>query len=231
MMFCGFTLGSAAGGLLAAKLLQSAGWQSVLIIGGVAPMLLIPVVIKMMPESVRFLVLRGAGAQRKSFNLTWTVPGQRIDAQACYPTGRWIGVIMAFLCCDSPGQRGGNHCRIFLTSPLKAKRFNWRMLTLKPDRNAWRLWYFLPSCCARVKSCSFRNARLPAFSKWSKDKGRPTSKEPPSTGSNMTLWPSQRIARFRSTTDPAKNRLTCSWSMMHPCIVSWVFMKHSSESG
>jgi hypothetical protein len=56
MMFCGFTLGSAFGGLIAAQLLASTGWRGVLLIGGILPLLLLPVLCMALPESLRWMV-------------------------------------------------------------------------------------------------------------------------------------------------------------------------------
>ncbi len=58
MMFCGFTVGSALGGLAAAQILSHFGWQGVLLLGGVLPLLLVPLLLWLLPESLRFLVLR-----------------------------------------------------------------------------------------------------------------------------------------------------------------------------
>jgi AAHS family 4-hydroxybenzoate transporter-like MFS transporter len=55
-MFCGFTLGSALGGFAAAALLELYGWHSVLLVGGVLPILLGFVLIVRLPESVRYMV-------------------------------------------------------------------------------------------------------------------------------------------------------------------------------
>jgi AAHS family 4-hydroxybenzoate transporter-like MFS transporter len=60
IMFCGFPLGSTIGGLIAAPLMEAHDWQGVFVLGGVLPILLLPVLIVVMPESVRFLVARGA---------------------------------------------------------------------------------------------------------------------------------------------------------------------------
>lgn len=57
VMFCGFTLGSGLGGVAASQLLPTYGWRSVLILGGVLPLMLVPVMLAAMPESVRYLVL------------------------------------------------------------------------------------------------------------------------------------------------------------------------------
>ncbi|MDB5933217.1 MAG: aromatic acid/H+ symport family transporter [Massilia sp.] len=59
LMFCGFTVGSALGGLIAAQLLPVIGWRGVLCIGGVAPLLLAPLLALALPESLRFLVAKG----------------------------------------------------------------------------------------------------------------------------------------------------------------------------
>lgn len=59
VMFTGFTLGSGLGGFAASWLIPYFGWRSVLLTGGVLPLLLAPVLIASLPESVRFLVLRG----------------------------------------------------------------------------------------------------------------------------------------------------------------------------
>jgi AAHS family 4-hydroxybenzoate transporter-like MFS transporter len=63
-MFCGFTVGSAFGGFAAAGLIANYGWQSVLILGGVLPILLTPIIWIMLPESVRFLVLKNAPSEQ-----------------------------------------------------------------------------------------------------------------------------------------------------------------------
>ncbi len=57
-MFCGFTLGSALGGIVAAHMVPLYGWRSVLLIGGVLPLLVIPLLALLLPESAGFLVLR-----------------------------------------------------------------------------------------------------------------------------------------------------------------------------
>jgi MFS transporter, AAHS family, 4-hydroxybenzoate transporter len=64
IMFCGFSVGAALGGLLAAALIPQFGWRSVFVVGGVVPLLLVPILAQLLPESVRFLVLTGRGPQR-----------------------------------------------------------------------------------------------------------------------------------------------------------------------
>jgi MFS transporter, AAHS family, 4-hydroxybenzoate transporter len=64
VMFCGFSIGAALGGLLAAALIPQFGWRSVFLVGGVAPLLLAPILALRLPESVRFLALTGRAQAR-----------------------------------------------------------------------------------------------------------------------------------------------------------------------
>ncbi|EHC5872703.1 MFS transporter [Salmonella enterica subsp. enterica serovar Eastbourne] len=57
-MFCGFPIGSAFGGFFAAWMIPHFGWRSLLILGGVAPLALAALMIAVLPESVRFLVVK-----------------------------------------------------------------------------------------------------------------------------------------------------------------------------
>lgn len=52
-MFCGFPLGSTLGGFISAPLIQSYGWQSVFLVGGLMPLVLWPVLLFRLPESAR----------------------------------------------------------------------------------------------------------------------------------------------------------------------------------
>lgn len=67
-MFVGFPLGAIFGGVISAQIILAYGWQSVFILGGVTPLLLLPVLYFQLPESVRFLAAcRGPmTARRKS---------------------------------------------------------------------------------------------------------------------------------------------------------------------
>ena len=57
-MFCGFPLGAMLGGLLAARIIPAFGWKSVFLVGGTIPLILIPVLAILLPESIRYLVAR-----------------------------------------------------------------------------------------------------------------------------------------------------------------------------
>jgi MFS transporter, AAHS family, 4-hydroxybenzoate transporter len=64
LMFCGFTLGSALGGLIASQVLPTFGWRVLLVGGGVAPLVLAPILGILLPESVRFMVTTGNAHER-----------------------------------------------------------------------------------------------------------------------------------------------------------------------
>lgn len=63
-MFCGFNLGMAGGGFISAKMIPAYGWHSLLVIGGVLPLLLALVLMVWLPESARFLVVRNRGTDK-----------------------------------------------------------------------------------------------------------------------------------------------------------------------
>jgi AAHS family 4-hydroxybenzoate transporter-like MFS transporter len=64
VMFCGFSAGAALGGLLAAALIAPFGWRAVFVVGGLAPLALVPILALRLPESVRFLALTGEANAR-----------------------------------------------------------------------------------------------------------------------------------------------------------------------
>lgn len=57
-MFCGFNLGMACGGFVSAKMIPVLGWHSLLMLGGILPLVLAVVLLFWLPESARFLVVR-----------------------------------------------------------------------------------------------------------------------------------------------------------------------------
>ncbi len=59
IMFCGFSIGAALGGFLAADLIPRFGWRSVFLVGGIAPLILVPILVWRLPESVRFVAATG----------------------------------------------------------------------------------------------------------------------------------------------------------------------------
>jgi len=64
LMFCGFPLGAAFGGFLAAWMIPNFGWRSVLVLGGGAPLVLGLLMLLLLPESVRHMVAKAYPAER-----------------------------------------------------------------------------------------------------------------------------------------------------------------------
>jgi MFS transporter, AAHS family, 4-hydroxybenzoate transporter len=85
-MFVGFSVGAALGGLIAAALIPAFGWRSIFLIGGIAPLILVPFLALRLPESVRFLALTGQADARVAELLT------RVAPSAGFPAGARFGV-------------------------------------------------------------------------------------------------------------------------------------------
>ena len=77
-MFCGFTIGAAAGGFVAAALIPRFGWQSVFIVGGGVPFLIAIVSVFLLPESIRFLLLKGGQDKRVRGYLSRITPNREL---------------------------------------------------------------------------------------------------------------------------------------------------------
>lgn len=80
---CGFSLGGAAGGFVAAGFIDHHGWQAVFLTGGVAPLLLFPFLMLFLPESLPRLLRDAppyARLQRVTARLLpgWQIPVARI---------------------------------------------------------------------------------------------------------------------------------------------------------
>ena len=74
-MFCGFSLGAAVGGLIAAAMIPALGWRSVFVLGGAVPLLLAIYLAFALPESARFLALQGTDEARVGRVVAWLFPG------------------------------------------------------------------------------------------------------------------------------------------------------------
>lgn len=59
VMFCGFPIGAMIGGFAAAPLISASGWRAVFWLAGILPLVLVPVLFWMLPESIRHLLLHG----------------------------------------------------------------------------------------------------------------------------------------------------------------------------
>lgn len=63
IMFCGFPFGAVVAGILSNRFIPTHGWHFLFIVGGAAPLLLLPVIWTLLPESARFLSLKGRRLQ------------------------------------------------------------------------------------------------------------------------------------------------------------------------
>jgi AAHS family 4-hydroxybenzoate transporter-like MFS transporter len=63
LLWSGFPLGGVMVGLLASRVIDAVGWQSLFYIGGILPLGLSMVLIRALPDSIEFLVVRGAAWQ------------------------------------------------------------------------------------------------------------------------------------------------------------------------
>ena len=61
---CGMAAGGAIGGVFAGNAMQAYGWSIMLTIGGVLPILLVPLLLMWLPESVRFQISRGVSESK-----------------------------------------------------------------------------------------------------------------------------------------------------------------------
>ncbi|VVA46767.1 4-hydroxybenzoate transporter PcaK [Serratia ficaria] len=86
VVFCGFTFGAALGGFAASWIIPQWGWHALLILGGVLPLLSVPLLLARLPESVRFLVSKRASAARIGKIVERLAPGStRADTRYTLP--------------------------------------------------------------------------------------------------------------------------------------------------
>jgi AAHS family 4-hydroxybenzoate transporter-like MFS transporter len=77
-MICGFSLGGAVGGFVAAALIPRFGWESVFIAGGTVPVLIAGTAIFVLPDSIRFLLIKGGEDGRARRYLARMAPEVRL---------------------------------------------------------------------------------------------------------------------------------------------------------
>lgn len=74
IMYCGYTVGGVFAGLVNAYIFQY-GWRTVFYVGGTLPLLLAPVLILALPESLNYLISRGTRGPEIARILTKLAPG------------------------------------------------------------------------------------------------------------------------------------------------------------
>jgi MFS transporter, AAHS family, 4-hydroxybenzoate transporter len=73
-MFAGFSFGSAFAGWTVAALISKYGWQSIFLVGGSIPIVVAILLIAYLPESIRFLVVKGGQKPKVSSYLSRIAP-------------------------------------------------------------------------------------------------------------------------------------------------------------
>ena len=82
--FVGFSIGAAVGGFVAAALVRDHGWQSLFIVGGIVPCGIAVFLITLLPESIRFLLLRGGHQEKVARILSRIAPGIPVESAGTF---------------------------------------------------------------------------------------------------------------------------------------------------
>jgi MFS transporter, AAHS family, 4-hydroxybenzoate transporter len=80
VMYCGYTIGGVFSGLVYAYVARM-GWRSVFFVGGALPLLLTPVLILALPESLNYLIAKATRGAEIARVLAKITPGSRYSAE------------------------------------------------------------------------------------------------------------------------------------------------------
>ena len=64
VMFCGFPVGASIAGFVTVPILNAFSWRGVFLLAGAMPLILVPVLAALLPESIRHLVIHGGDNRR-----------------------------------------------------------------------------------------------------------------------------------------------------------------------
>ncbi len=85
--FTGYTVGGAAASFVAMSMLKDYGWRMTFLIGGIIPLLLIPISLIVVRESLQYRVRRGGNRDKIARDLKAIEPGIAIDAATEFTLG------------------------------------------------------------------------------------------------------------------------------------------------
>ena len=81
LMFVGFPIGAIVGGLVSAALIGLLGWEIVFLVGGAVPLVAIPVIIYLLPESPRYLA-QNQSRHRELVSIVAYLAGRQLDGES-----------------------------------------------------------------------------------------------------------------------------------------------------
>nr|AAM76773.1 putative transport protein [Delftia acidovorans]AEV57113.1 2,4-D transport protein [uncultured bacterium]AEV57149.1 2,4-D transport protein [uncultured bacterium] len=87
LVMIGYVVGTSSGGIFAAWLVPTFGWQVLFYIGGLAPLLLLPFLAMSLPESIKYLVLSGQKAEAVARVVNAIDPSIRASSQTRFVLG------------------------------------------------------------------------------------------------------------------------------------------------
>ena len=83
-IYCGFNIGAALGGVLSDRLIVHFGWPSVLIVGGIVPMIFAVACAPVLPESIRFMVLHQRFREKLGRAVRLIIPDLAVERTEFY---------------------------------------------------------------------------------------------------------------------------------------------------
>ena len=81
-LFFGMPLGALLGGLAASAMIPAWGWRSVFYLGGILPLLVALVLIRALPESVKYLAVRSGDTRKIAAIMARVAPGADVPASS-----------------------------------------------------------------------------------------------------------------------------------------------------
>lgn len=114
IIYCGFTIGAALGGLGSEALIQHFGWRSVLVAGGVLPIAFALILLLTLPESISFLAQKPLLKARLLHAVNRVAPGLADSGTAFYSSEEKVQGKSSVAARFAPGYRLGT-CMIWMT--------------------------------------------------------------------------------------------------------------------
>ena len=92
-MFTGLPLGTVVGGLASVGLIEAFGWEAVFVVGGLSPLVMVPIVLVFLPESPRLLVLQSNRKDALAIIMVKLAPGVVTTEEVNFVTSQRVGTV------------------------------------------------------------------------------------------------------------------------------------------